>query len=332
MQSVYFHWITKPVNLGERQVHISASIGIAVYPNDGEDSESLLKNADMAMYHAKKMGKGHFQFFQEAMALRARKRLEMESHMNLAIQNGELLLHFQPIIQTGDETLIGGEALLRWKSSEFGFLPPNEFITFAEENGMINQFGEWVIREVCRQCKVWRESGLDNVTISINLSPLQFNQPAFIPMIAGILKESNVNPNFITFELTESMLMVDSDNMLNKLNRLKNLGIRLSIDDFGTGYSSLNYLKRFPLDTLKIDQSFVKDLPENKDSCAIVNAILALSQALNLTTIAEGVEFEAQKQFLSQTSCDAIQGFYFSKPLSADDFENYWRQKQKSLN
>ena len=217
-------WITKPVLLGDRQAHIGASMGITVFPYDGEDSETLLKNADMAMYHAKKMGKGHYQFFQEAMAIRAKKRLEMESHMNLAIQKNELLLHFQPIVDSVTEQLIGAEALLRWHSAELGFMPPNDFISFAEENGMINQFGEWVIRNVCRQYKLWQSENAGNLTIAINLSCMQFNQPTFIPMIADIIREHHVDPSFISFELTESMIMMDTDNMLDKLRKLKNWG------------------------------------------------------------------------------------------------------------
>ncbi len=324
------NWIIEPVMLGERMVHINVSMGIAVYPYDGEDSDTLLKNADIAMYHAKKMGKGHYQFFREEMAFRAKKRLEMESHMNLAIQRNELLLHFQPVIDAASEKLIGAEALLRWQSPELGFLPPNDFISFAEENGMINQFGEWVIRQVCRQLKDWQTVGFSNLPIAINLSTMQINQPSFIPMIAEIIREFEVNPSNISFELTESMIMMDTDNMLDKLKNLKDLGIKLSIDDFGTGYSSLSYLNRFPLDFLKIDRSFVKDLPENRDSAAIVNAILALAKALNLKTIAEGVETEGQKVFLRDAACDAIQGYYFSKPLPVAEFENFWQQTKLS--
>jgi diguanylate cyclase len=320
-------WIAKPIMLGERQAHIGVSMGITVFPFDGEDSETLLKNADMAMYHAKKLGKGNYQFFQESMAQRARKRLEMESYMNLAVQRNELFLHFQPVIECSRENLVGAEALLRWQSHELGFMSPNDFISLAEENGMINQFGEWVIRNVCRQHKIWQDQRLGELNIAINLSCMQFNQPGFIPMIADVVREHQVNPGNISFELTESMIMLDTDNMLEKLKKLKDLGFKLSIDDFGTGYSSLSYLKRFPLDFLKIDRAFIKDLPGNKDSIAIVRAILALAKALNLKTVAEGVETEEQKQFLVNAECDAIQGYFFSKPLPCQDFESYWLKK-----
>lgn len=323
-------WITQPVPLGNRQAHIDASIGIAVFPHDGEDSVTLLKNADIAMYHAKKMGSGHYQFFHEEMALKAKKRLEMETYMFKAAANNELRLHYQPVVDIESGKLIGAEALLRWQSPQLGFLPPNDFIALAEENGIINEFGEWAIREACSQHKAWQKLGLGDLTIAVNLSSLQFNQPSFIPMVENTIKEFDINPIFLTFELTESMIMADTDNMLKKLKALKNLGIKLSIDDFGTGYSSLRYLNRFPLDTLKIDRSFVKELPENLDTSAIVNAILALAKTLNLKTIAEGVETTQQKIFLQNTSCDALQGYYFSKPMPVEEFQKYWEQ-QKTL-
>jgi len=320
-------WIAEPVALGDRLIHIGASIGIAVYPYDGEDSETLLKNADIAMYHAKKTGKGHYRFFHEDMGIKAKKRLEMETCMHHAVTKNELRLHYQPIVDIVSSQLIGAEALLRWESPHLGFLPPDDFISLAEENGLINQLGEWAIREVCRQYKVWQQQGLGELTIAVNLSSLQFNQSSFIPMVAGIIQEYDVNPAFLTFELTESMLMADTDNMLGKLNALKSLGIKLAIDDFGTGYSSLRYLNRFPLDSLKIDRSFVKELPTCAESAAIVNAILALAKALNLNTIAEGVETIQQNTFLQNTSCDAVQGYYFSKPMPVEEFQNYWAQQ-----
>ncbi|CAG7855773.1 putative signaling protein [biofilm metagenome] len=319
-------WINEPVKLGDHMVHIGVSIGIAIYPHDGEDSETLLKNADMAMYHAKKLGKGHYQFFHEGMALKAKKRLEMETYMFLASSRNELLLYYQPVNDVSSGKLIGAEALLRWNSPKLGFLPPADFISLAEENGMINQFGEWALRSACRQHKAWQEKGLGNLAIAVNLSSLQFNQSTFVVMVANIIQEYSINPVFITFELTESMLMSDTENMLKKLKELKRLGIKLSVDDFGTGYSSLRYLNRFPLDALKIDRSFVKDLPESTDASAIVNAVLALAKALKLKTIAEGVETEQQLAFLRKTSCNAVQGYFFAKPLPVAEFQDYWER------
>ncbi len=324
-------WIAEPITLGARLVQIGVSMGIAVYPHDGEDSEALLKNADIAMYHAKKMGKGHYQFFHEGMATKALKRLEMETYMHYAVAKNELRLHYQPVVDVATGRLLGAEALLRWESPQLGFLPPNDFISLAEENGMINQFGEWAIREACRQHQVWQQQGLGGLSIAVNLSSLQFNQTSFVPMVAGIINEYGVTPSFLTFELTESMIMADTENMLKKLNELKSLGVKLALDDFGTGYSSLRYLNRFPLDTLKIDRSFVKKLPESTDASAIVTTILALAKALNLSTVAEGVETLEQQAFLQNTTCDAVQGYYFSKPMPAIEFRKYWAQKSNLI-
>jgi diguanylate cyclase (GGDEF)-like protein/PAS domain S-box-containing protein len=317
-------WITEPVALGDRLIHVDVSIGIAVFAQDGNDANTLMKNADIAMYHAKKMGKGQFQFFHEAMSVRAKKRLEMETHMHHAIANNELRLHYQPIMDTASGRMVGAEALLRWVSPQLGLLPPNDFISLAEENGLINQFGEWAIREVCRQYKDWLGQGLGELVIAVNMSTLQFNQPGFIPMIAEIIQEYDVNPAFLTFELTESTIMADTENMLTKLKSLKNLGVKLALDDFGTGYSSLRYLNRFPLDALKIDRSFVQELPDNTDAAAIVNTILALAKALNLNTIAEGVENQQQLAFLKGTTCSALQGYHFSPPMPVADFKEFW--------
>ncbi|MBK8814026.1 MAG: EAL domain-containing protein [Methylococcaceae bacterium] len=319
-------WITQPIQLGDRQAHIGVSMGVAIFPLDGEDSETLLKNADIAMYHAKKIGKGHYQFFHEGMALKAKKRLEMETFMYRAVSNNELRLHYQPVIDITTGELTGAEALLRWESPHLGFLPPNDFIPLAEENGMINQFGEWAIREVCRQYKEWQLLGLGRLSIAVNLSSLQFNQSSFIDTVSGIFEEFDINPAFLTFELTESMIMADTDNMLKKLQNLKNLGIKLALDDFGTGYSSLRYLNRFPLDILKIDRSFVKELPVSSDAAAIVNAILALAKALNLSTVAEGVETAQQKMFLQNTTCNSVQGYLYSKPIPQAEFRTYWEK------
>jgi predicted signal transduction protein with EAL and GGDEF domain len=320
-------WVTEPVKLGDRLAQVGVTIGIAVYPMDGEDSGTLIKNADIAMYHAKKMGKGHYRFFDQAMALRAQKRLEIETQMYNALSNNELRLHYQPIIDTEFGHLMGAEALLRWDNPELGFLPSDDFVPLAEENGMIILFGEWVIRDACRQHKAWEQQGLGRLDIAVNVSGLQFNQPVFVQMITQILQEYDIPPSFLTLELTESMIMDDTDNTLIKLATLKKIGVKLSIDDFGTGYSSLRYLNRFPLDILKIDRSFVQGLPENQDASAIVNAILALAKTLNLKTVAEGVETSQQMTFLRNTTCDAVQGYYYSKPLPGDIFEKYWAQQ-----
>ena len=222
--------------------------------------------------------------------------------------------------------MVGAEALMRWNSPQLGFLPPDDFIPLAEDNGLIIKFGEWAIREVCRQHKEWQRQGMGHLTIAVNISGLQFNQSNFLLMVADILKEYLlVKPWFLIFELTESVIMSDNVKMFDKLWGLKRLGIKLSVDDFGTGYSSLSYLKSFPLDSLKIDRSFIKDLPNNENDAAIVNAILALAHTLNLSTVAEGVENQQQRRFLERSTCNSVQGYLFSKPMPVDEFNQYWK-------
>jgi len=321
-------WIGEPVFLENQQIYTGSSIGIAIFPQDGEDSETLLRNADIAMYHAKKMGKGHYQFFHDSMNIKAQKRRKMENYMYQAITNNELRLHYQPIVNAKSGQLIGSEALMRWDSPQLGFLPPDDFISLAEDNGLIIKFGEWAIREVCRQHKLWQQQGMGHLTIAVNLSGLQFNQTTFVPMVKGILAEYNIErPEFLIFEITETVIMANTEKMFNILWQLKNMGIKLSVDDFGTGYSSLSYLKSFPLDSLKIDRSFVKDLPNNEDDAAIVNAILAVAHSLNLSTVAEGVETYQQRDFIENSTCSSIQGYFLSKPIPADEFEQYWKSK-----
>lgn len=321
-------WISKPFLLENQQIYTGSSIGIAVFPQDGENSDTLLRNADIAMYHAKKMGKGLCQFFHNSMNMKAQKRRKMENYMYQAVANNELRLYYQPIVNAKSGRLIGVEALMRWDSPHLGFLPPNEFIPLAEDNGLIMKFGEWAIREVCRQHKEWQQQGMGFLTIAVNLSGLQFNQFSFVPMVKKILTEYEiVNPSFLVFELTESVIMADTEKVFDKLWQIKNMGIKLSVDDFGTGYSSLSYLKSFPLDSLKIDRSFIKDLPDNEDDAAIVNAILALAQTLNLSTVAEGVETSEQRDFLEHSTCSSIQGYLFSRPMPVVEFNQYWQSK-----
>jgi diguanylate cyclase (GGDEF)-like protein len=322
-------WVSEPVILENQQIYTGSSVGIALFPQDGEDSDTLLRNADIAMYHAKKMGKGYCQFFHDSMNVKAQKRRKMENYMYQAVANNELRLYYQPVVDAKSNELIGAEALMRWDSPQLGFLPPNEFIPLAEDNGLIMKFGEWAIREACRQHQEWQQLGMELITIAVNLSGLQFNQPCFVPMVQEILAEYKiVKPDFLIFELTESVIMADTEKVFDKLWQIKNLGIKLSVDDFGTGYSSLSYLKSFPLDSLKIDRSFIKDLPESEDDAAIVNAILALAQTLNLSTVAEGVETQAQREFLENSTCSSIQGYLFSKPMPVAEFVKYWQSRE----
>jgi diguanylate cyclase (GGDEF)-like protein len=320
-------WISEPLLLEDHKIFSGASIGIAIFPQDGQDGETLLKNADIAMYHIKKMGKGNFQFFHHFMNIKAKKRMELENCMHQAVTNNELHLYYQPVIDAISGQLIGAEALMRWDSPQLGFLYPIDFIPLAEENGMILKFGEWALHEVCHHYKDWQKNGMGYLSIAVNLSSMQFNQISFIPMLIAILNEYQLDPAFLVFELTETVIMADSEKILGTLLELKKMGIRLSIDDFGTGYSSLSYLKRFPIDSLKIDRSFIKDLSSNSEDAAIVNAILALAEALNLQVIAEGVETDLQKEFLENTTCQAIQGYLFAKPMPMTEFQEYWQSK-----
>ncbi|MFI3137590.1 MAG: EAL domain-containing protein [Methylococcaceae bacterium] len=326
-------WLAEITEIAGHQLVIGASIGIAIYPQDGEGCEILLKNADIAMYHAKKTGKGRYQFFHEDMNIKIKQRQLIEKCMHQALPKNELRLHYQPIVNAITGLLIGTEALMRWNSPQLGFLAPLDFIPIAEENGFIIKFGEWAIREVCRQHKEWQTQGMGHLTIAVNLSSPQFNQAGFIPMVEAIIAEFDVDPSFLVFELTETIIMANNRKVVDTLWKLKQIGIKLSIDDFGTGYSSLSYLKNFPLDSLKIDRSFIKDLPINLDDVAIVKAILMLANTLSLQTVAEGVETPLQRDFMVNNKCDSIQGFLFSKPMPVDEFKKYWQaEDDKKLN
>lgn len=315
--------ITEPLIIENQKIFPGVSIGIAVYPEDGDDSETLLKNADVAMYHAKKLGKGNYQFFHDSMNVKAKKRQEMENHMKQALINQELRLHYQPVVNALSGELVGMEALMRWDSPQLGFLTPDKFISIAEENGMILQFGEWALREICSRHKELKRMDMGRLTIALNLSPVQLKQPGVVAMIKKLIKEFDVDPSFMVFEFTESIIANDTDKNLATLRELKNLGIQLTIDDFGAGFSSLSYIKSFPLDAIKIDRAYVKDLPTNSDHAAFVNAILTLANNLRLHSIAEGVETEKQKEFLQINECESIQGFLFSKPMPFEDLKDF---------
>ncbi len=317
-------WLVEPLEINGLMFYTHASIGIALFPQDGQEGETLLKNADIAMYHAKKMGKGNYQFYDSAMKGKVKKRMEMETFMHQALANNELCLHYQPVVNAETGDLIGAEALMRWNSPQLGFLAPGQFIDIAEENGMIIPYGTWAIREACRQHQLWRNQGLGDLSIAVNISSIQFAQVNFITLVKQAIADYQMDPSLLVFELTESIIMADDTQILDSLCALKSLGIQLSIDDFGTGYSSLSYLKRFPLDSLKIDRSFIQDLPTNPEDVAIVNAIMALANTLNLKTIAEGVETPEQYAFLQANTCHEIQGYLFAKPMPIDDFYVYW--------
>ena len=298
---------------------VTSSIGISMYPEDGLDYETLLKNADAAMYSAKKSGSHKFMFFSQNMNSLFEKQLQLENALRNALKKQEFELHYQPQVDIESGRIIGMEALLRWNSAEFGRVSPGNFIPLAEEVGLIIDIGEWVLREACRQNAEWQSQGLPAVVVAVNLSALQFRQQNLVETVLSALQDSALAQNYLELELTEGIVMRDVENTIECLHNLKQLGIKLSIDDFGTGYSSLSYLKRFPIDKLKIDQSFIRDIACDTGDEKIVRAIIGLAQAMNLTVIAEGVETQEQLSFLRSHQCDEMQGYWYSKPLPAAD-------------
>ena len=307
-----------PVKLGHHEVSISASIGITVAPEDASEEELLLKHADLAMYEAKARGKNTFHFFSPDLNEAANERLLIENQLREAIREHQFLLYYQPKIDIRNNSIIGYETLLRWLRPDNTLVPPLRFIGVAESTGLIVQIGEWIIWEACRFLSRQHSRG-HNVTLSINLSVRQFKDDNLPEIVERIIQRTGVNPAFLMFEITESMLMGDTDAAINQLNQLKRLGVSLSIDDFGTGYSSLSYLKRFPVDELKIDRSFVKDIPEDRNDMDIVAAIIAMAQKMNLQVVAEGVETAEQVEFLRKNACYQVQGYYFSMPLAEQE-------------
>ena len=310
---------TFPFHIGGRDLFVTASVGITLYPLDDGSVEELLKNADAAMYHAKEHGRNTFQFYTAEMNVRAARRLALETGLRHALERNELSLHYQPQVDLKTGNLYGMEALLRWKSPEFGPVSPVEFIPLAEETSLIQPIGEWVLRTACTQTRAWHEAGFRDLRIGVNLSARQFQQKNLVQIIRRALADSALEPQHLDLELTESMLMHDIERTVFALTELEALGITISIDDFGTGYSSLSYLKRFPIDVLKIDRSFVNDITADTDDAAIVTAIIAMAHSLEIKVVAEGVETPEQQDFLKQRGCDAMQGYYFSKPLPAED-------------
>lgn len=318
--------VSSPFMLDGRELFLTCSVGIALYPKDGEDAQALLKNANIALHRAKEHGNGSFQFYADEMNVKALERLMLENNLRHALERGELLLHYQPQVDIRTGRVIGMEALVRWQNPEFGLIPPAMFIPLAEETGLILEIGGWVLRTACAQNKAWQDSGLARLSIAVNFSARQFKQPNVVETVASVLMETGLDPGYLEIELTESMLMQDAEAAVATMRALGELGVRFSIDDFGTGYSSLSYLKRFPLNTLKIDRSFVQDVPGNPDDAAIARAIISMAHDLKLKVIAEGVENEAQRMFLQQHHCDEMQGYYFSRPVPAEEIATLLRE------
>jgi diguanylate cyclase (GGDEF)-like protein len=302
-----------------QEVYVSASVGICIYPGDGTDVDVLLKNADTAMYRAKDRGRNNHQFYVPQMHERVQVRLVMETQLRGALDRGEFVLHYQPKANLASGKICGFEALLRWQHPGRGLVPPLEFISILEDTGLIVPVGEWVVRTVCEQLGRWHAEGVTLRPVAVNLSARQFHQKDLDAVIRRILQATGVDPGLLELELTESMLMGDPEAAAITLNNLKSYGVRLSIDDFGTGYSSLAYLKRFPLDALKIDRAFVRDVTTDPDDAAIAVAIISLAHNLKLKVIAEGVETEGQLNFIRKHGCDEMQGYYFARPLALAD-------------
>jgi diguanylate cyclase (GGDEF)-like protein len=312
--------IARPHLVAGHHLHVTASIGISVYPQDGRDAETLVGNADAAMYYAKKAGRGKLQFFNRDMNRRALERQMIEGRLRHAKDRGELVLHFQPKIDLRCGAIAGAEALLRWRLSGNRLMLPDRFVRIAEECGWIEAIGHWVLREACGKARQWQDAGLDPGTIAVNVSACEFRAPGFLEGVRDVLGETGLDPARLELELTEGVLMRNAESSFAILRDLKDLGVQLVVDDFGTGYSSLSYLKNFPIDVLKIDQSFVRDLVSPQDKGIIVKAVIGMSRSLNLKVVAEGVETQEQCQFLRELKCDEGQGFYFSRPLAGEQF------------
>ncbi|WP_058306095.1 sensor domain-containing protein [Gracilibacillus massiliensis] len=320
--------LAQPYELEGIDIVATPSIGISVYPQDAQDARTLIKKADNAMYHAKRMGKSNFQFYHDSMLSKIKGNIELESLLRKAIKRKEFSLFYQPQIDTKSQQIYGVEALIRWNSRELGMISPAEFIPLAEESGLIVPIGEWVIREACQQVKKWQDKNLPLFPVSVNLSIRQFYQSDLIPMVRNILEETGIEPHYLELEITESMAM-EADTATIILQELKNVGVKIAMDDFGTGYSSLSYLKKFPIDHLKIDQSFVKDISYDEDDKDIVSTIITLAHNLNMLTIAEGVETAEHVAFLKEHKCDVLQGYHFSKPLPPQEFESWIKSWDK---
>lgn len=317
----------EPFFVGGHELTVTASLGISLYPQDGKDAETLLKNADTAMYKAKEQGRNAFQFYASAMNTAMLERLLIESDLRRALRLNEFTLDYQPLVSLQSGLIVGVEALVRWRHPELGIIMPDSFIQVAEETGMINRLGDWVLGEACRQAQAWCDAGLPQMIVAVNVAPVQFRQAGFVEAVAGALAASGLEAGLLELEVTERTVMHDAEIHLGTLSSLNRMGVELSLDDFGTGYSSLAYLKRFPVGKLKIDRSFIRDLESDPDDRAIASTIISMGRNLRLTVLAEGVENAQQLALLRDMGCDMAQGYYFSRPLPAGEMTALLRQQ-----
>jgi diguanylate cyclase (GGDEF)-like protein/PAS domain S-box-containing protein len=312
--------VAAPHIIDQHELHVTTSIGVSVFPDDGHDAETLIKNADTAMYQAKEKGRQSYQFFKPAMNIRAVERQSIEESLRRALERQELTPHYQPKIKLRTGAIAGAEALIRWAHPTRGPVPPGQFISVAEDCGLILPIGSWALREACRQARVWADSGLPAVTMAVNVSAMEFRNEHFLENLFSVLDETGLDPKSLELELTESVLMKRAESATSILRTVRERGVQVAIDDFGTGYSSLSYLRKFPVDALKIDQSFIRQISTAGDDTAIVTAVIAMARSLKLRVVAEGVETLEELAFLRAHHCDEAQGYYFSRPLPAQEF------------
>jgi len=317
--------LNAPHSIGGQDLLIGGSIGISVYPADGEDAETLIKNADTAMYRAKERGRNNFQFFKAEMNLKAVERQSLEGALRRAFEREEFLLHYQPKVNLDTGEITGGEALIRWQHPDRGLVPPSQFVPIAEDCGLILQIGRWVLSEACRQARAWQDAGLPLLPIAVNVSAVEFRDKGFVERVRTVLSETGLEARYLELELTEGVLMEDPESMVSVLQELKMMGVHLAVDDFGTGYSSLSYLRQFPIDVLKIDQSFVHQITAEPDDSTIVSAIINMAKSLKHIVVAEGVETREQEAYLQAQRCAQGQGNLFSRPLAAARFAHFMK-------
>ena len=312
--------LAKPFDLEGQEAYVTGSIGISLFPDDGQDVTTLLKNADSALYQAKEHGRNHYHFYTKDLTRAAFKRLELESSLRRAVERGEFTLYYQPQVDLSDSRVVGAEALVRWRHPKLGIVLPSEFIPMTESTGLIVNLGEWVLRTACAQAMTWQRQGFPAIRIAVNLSSVQVNRGGMQGMVERVLQDTGLDPRYIELEITEGLIMQQTQQTIRTLDELTSMGVMLAIDDFGTGYSSLSYLKRLPLNRLKIDKSFVREIPVDAEDRAITRAVIALGNSLNLVVVAEGVENEIQREFLRNNGCDEAQGYLYGAPLPAEDF------------